>query len=194
MNAALWALCACFLAGIGARDQMLVAALTARLGRHGGLLLMGCITGAMACALAAFAAREIAGAMPHPARLVLACFALAAGGLESLLVQPRFTASEPTRSLFAAALVLLMVQAMDAARFLVLAIALASDAPVQAAVGGAAGTLFALVLGWLAAEALLDAQGSLASIWIVRIRRVAGGLLLAAGVALGLRVWLLFGA
>jgi hypothetical protein len=27
-------------------------------------------------------------------------------------VQPRFTASEPTRSLFAAALVLLMVQAM----------------------------------------------------------------------------------
>jgi hypothetical protein len=76
----------------------------------------------------------------------------------------------------------------------VLAIALASDAPVQAAVGGAAGTLFALVLGWLAAEALLDAQGSLASIRIVRIRRVAGGLLLAAGAALGLRVWLLFGA
>lgn len=188
MNAALWAMCACFLAGIGARDQMLVAALTARLGRHGGLLLMGGITGAIACALAAFATREIAGGMTYPARLVLACFALAAGGLESLLVKPGFKAREPTRSLFAAGLVLLMHQVADAARFLVLAIALASGALVPAAVGGAVGTLFALALGWLAAEAMLDAHGG-----IVPLRRVAGGLLLAAGVGLGFRVWLMFG-
>jgi hypothetical protein len=183
VNATLWALLSCLLAGIGARDQMLVAALTARLGRHGGLLLMGCITGALASGFAAWATQEIAGQMTYPARLVLACFALAAAGVESLVFQPKFKAKEPTRSLFAAAIVLLSQQAADAARFLVLAIALVTDAPVPAAVGGAMGTGGTLLLGWLAAGEMLDAQSG-----IVTIRRWAGTVLLGVGVGLG--IWI----
>jgi hypothetical protein len=90
MNAALWAMVGCFLAGIGARDQMLVAALTARLGRHGGLLMMGAITGALASGFAAWFSGEMAAQMTYPARLVLACFALIAAGGEALLFRPSF--------------------------------------------------------------------------------------------------------
>lgn len=187
MNTALWAMLGCFLAGIGARDQMLVAALTARLGRHGGLLLMGVITGALASGLAAWFSGEMAARMSYPARLVLACFALAAAGAEAVVFRPSFKAREPTRSLFAAALVLLMHQAADAARFIVLALALAGDAPVPAAAGGAAGTGFALTLGWLGADAMLDAQGGL-----VQIRRWAGAILLLLGVGLFGWIWLGF--
>jgi hypothetical protein len=188
VNATIWAMLGCFLASIGARDQMLVAALTARLGRHGGLWLVGAITGALACGVAAWASGEMANAMSYPARLVLACFALAAAGLESLLFKPKFTAKEPTRSLFAAAIVLLMQQGADAARFLVLAIALVADAPVPAAAGGAVGTGFGLLMGWLAAGEMLYAQSG-----IVQIRRWAGTLLLGVGVGLGLWVWINLG-
>jgi len=186
MNAALWAMVGCFLAGIGARDQMLVAALTARLGRHGGLLMMGAITGALASGFAAWFSGEMAAQMTYPARLVLACFALVAAGGEALLFRPSFKAKEPTRSLFAAALVLLMQQAADAARFIVLAVALVGDAPIPAAAGGAVGTGFTLLLGWLASDAMLDAQGG-----IVQIRRWAGAVLL--GVGIGLSGWIWFG-
>lgn len=189
MNIALWAMLGCFLAGMGARDQMLVAALTARLGRHGGLLLMGAISGALASALAAWFSREIAAQMAYPARLVLACFALVAAGGEALLFRPRFKAKEPTRSLFAAALVLLIHQAADAGRFIVLALALLGDAPIPAAAGGAVGTFFALLLGFLASGAMLDAQGG-----IVQIRRWAGALLLGVGLALSGWIWLGFNA
>ena len=187
MNPALWSMLACFLAGIGARDQMLVAALTARLGRHGGLLLMGVITGTLASAFAAWFSGEMAAQMTYPARLVLACFALVAAGGEALLFRPTFKAKEPTRSLFAAALVLLMQQAADAARFIVLALALVGDAVVPAAAGGAVGTGFALLLGWLAADAMLDAQGG-----IVQIRRWAGTILLGLGLGLSGWIWLGF--
>jgi hypothetical protein len=184
MNAALWAMLGCFLAGIGARDQMLVAALTARLGRHGGLLLMGALTGTLASCFVAWASVEIALSLSYPARLVMACFALGAAGFESLVFKPKFKAKEPTRSLFAAALVLLMQQAADASRFLVFAIAMLTDAPIPAAAGGAVGTAFALTMGWLAAGAMLDAQSG-----ITQIRRWAGAVLLGVGVGLALWIW-----
>ena len=175
MNAALWAMVGCFLAGIGARDQMVVAGLTARLGRHPGLLLLGLLTAALASAAAAWASGEIAAQMPYSARLVLACLALAAGGIESLVVKPRVTPKEPTRSLFAAGLALAIQQAADSARFLVFAIALLTDFPLAAAVGGAVGTGFALLLGWLAAGAMLKAGSGM-----IALRRAGGGLLLLA--------------
>jgi len=175
MNAALWAMLGCFLAGMGARDQMVVAGLTARLGRHAGLLVLGLLTAALASGLAAWASGEIAAQMTYPARWVLACFALAAAGGESLLFKPKITPKEPTRSLFAAALVLMMHQIADAGRFLVFAIALLADFPLAAAVGGAVGTGFALLLGWLAAGAMLKAGSGM-----IALRRTAGVLLLLA--------------
>ena len=49
------------------------------------------------------------------------------------------------------------------------------------------GTGFALLLGWLASEAMLDAQGG-----IVQIRRWAGAVLLGLGVGLSGWIWLGF--
>jgi phosphoglycerol transferase MdoB-like AlkP superfamily enzyme len=72
--------------------------------------------------------------MNHRSRLLLASFALAAAGVESLLVSPGRRAKEPTRSLFAALLVLAISQIVDASRFIVLAIALL-HAPLSAALG-----------------------------------------------------------
>jgi len=188
MNAALWAMVGCFLAGIGARDQMVVAGLTARLGRHPGLLALGFLTAALASGFAAWASGEIAAQMSYPARAILACFALAAAGVESLVFKPRITPKEPTRSLFAAALVLVTQQAADGARFLVFAVALLADFPLAAAVGGAVGTGFALLLGWLAAGVMLEAGSG-----IVAIRRWAGAILLGAGLGMALWIWLAMG-
>jgi hypothetical protein len=115
--------------------------------------------------------------------MVLAAMALGVAGLESLLLPARFSAKEPTRSFFAAGLVLSMHQMLDATRCLVLALALATQAPLQAAAGGAMGTALAMGLGWSAGAAMLDNQRALQ-----RARRWAGLLLLAA--ALGLAGWI----
>jgi Ca2+/H+ antiporter, TMEM165/GDT1 family len=181
VNGLLYAFVACFLAGCGARDQVLVAALTHRLGPRLSLLLIACGSGAITSALAAYAARDLAGMMNHDARLVLASLALGVGGLESLLVTPGRQAREPTRSLFAALLVLAINQLFDAARFIVLAIALVTDAPFPAALGGAAGGAAGIAVGWFGAGGLLGAGRALRL-----ARRGAGAMLLMAGVALGL--------
>ena len=120
--------------------------------------------------------------------MVLACFALAAAGFESLVFAPKIKFREPTRSLFAAGLVLLAHQAADAARFLVLAIALATFAPIPAAVGGALGSAGALAFGWLASGAMLERESGL-----VTLRRWAGTVLLGAGLGMGLWIWVVFG-
>ena len=83
-------------------------------------------------------------------------------------------------------LVLLMDQMADASRFLVLAIALATD-PMAAGAGGAVGTAASLLIGWLGAGPLLDASGGLA-----QARRWAGGLLLAVAIGLAGFVWMVF--
>jgi putative Ca2+/H+ antiporter (TMEM165/GDT1 family) len=183
MNVTLWALLGAFLASLGGRDQLVVAGLTARLGRHAGLLLLAVVTGLLASAAAAWASGALGGMVSRRAAMVLAAMALGVAGLESLLLPARFSAKEPTRSFFAAGLVLSMHQMLDATRFLVLALALATQAPLQAAAGGAMGTALAMGLGWSAGAAMLDNQRALQ-----RARRWAGLLLLAA--ALGLAGWI----
>ena len=186
MDGLIYAFVATLLAGMGARDQVLVAVLTDKLGRRGTLLTLACLTGAIASIFAAWATREVAAQLTYPARMVLACFALAAGGLESILIGPRRRAREPTRSLFAAALVLLMDQMADASRFLVLAIALATD-PVAAAIGGTLGNAASLLVGWLGAGPLLGLEGGLRT-----GRRFAGTLLLLAAIGFTVFVWVVF--
>ncbi|MDE1916264.1 MAG: hypothetical protein KGJ57_11795 [Sphingomonadales bacterium] len=181
MNGLLYAFVACFLAGCGARDQMLVAALTRRLGSRLSLLVIACASGALTSALAAVAAQDLGGAMNRDARLILASFALVAGGLESLLLSPGREAREPTRSLFAALLVLAINQLFDAARFIVLAIALVDGDPLPAALGGAGGGAAALTVGWFAAGSWsADRRG----LWLAR--KGAGAVLVIVGVVLAL--------
>lgn len=188
MNGFLYALIACFLAGLGARDQMLVATLSARLGRHGGLLVAALITAAMATGVAVWAGQTIAPTLSPEARAVLAAMALVAGGLESLVLTPGPPPRQPTRSLFAAGLVLGALQVFDATRFIALAIALATDMPASAGLGALAGNGAALTLGWLAAEDLAGRRRQAA--WA---RRGAGALLLLAGLATALWAWTVMG-
>ena len=65
-----------------------------------------------------------------------------------LLIRSRAAPAEPTRSLGAMALVLFAGQITDAARFFVLALAVATGAPVLAAMGGALGSGAVLTAAW----------------------------------------------
>ena len=183
MTGCLFALLAALLAGMGARDQMLMAQLAARSGPRPMLLITGIATGALASGFAAWATREVSAELNHAAGLLVAAFALAMAGAESLLLAPGKAPAEPTNSLGAAAIVLFADQITDSARFLILAIALASEQPFAAGVGGAVGTGVALALGGWLARGLLDAAP------VLRVfRRVAGAVLLLAGAVLVARL------
>ncbi len=179
MTAAIFALVAVLLAGVGARDQLLLAALTLRQGQRPSLIAAAVICGILTSALAAWATREIADELNQPAQALFAGFALLAAGAESLFLTPKRDPAEPTYSLFAAALVLLAGQMTDVARFLILAIAAASAMPLEAGVGGAVGSVLALLLGVAAARPLLAARRLVAL-----ARRIAGVLLLGGGAAM----------
>lgn len=180
MTGFLFTLLATFLAGIGARDQLTVAGLAARQGSRPALLIIGIAISVLSAVAAAWAAQAISPMLAGNARLMLAALALALAGGESLLFSPRSPPQEPTRSLVATAVVLLAHQLTDAARFLIFAIAIAASAPIPAAIGGAAGGLAAVTLGWTVPEVILHPR-------LRTVRRVVGGLLLSIALYLGLR-------
>ena len=105
MAAALFAFLAAAFAGIGARDQMLVAALTARGGRRWAVLLVVLCTAWLSTYAAVWAAGLIAGELNDRAGLLLAALALALAALELAILAPRPAPEEPTRSLGAATIV-----------------------------------------------------------------------------------------
>ena len=158
MTAALLAFLAALLAGVGARDQMLVAGLAARNLLSPVLLAVAVGTSL----LAGVAAARAAG------------LAAAIAGLECLVAGPARVPEEPTRSVFAAAVVLLAHQLTDGARFLVFAIAVATAVPGAAALGGAAGGAATVLAGALVGEALIKARLRLA-------RRIVGAVFLLVG-------------
>lgn len=168
----LYAMLAVLLASLGARDQMLVADLAARLGARVSLLAVATVTATMATAAAAWGASELAQIMPGKSRLIVAALALALGGGEALILRPRPAPREPTRSLVAVGIVLLAQQITDSARFLVFALGLATMAPVPALIGGVTGSMAALTLGWTAGPALAPLAR--------RARPMAGAVLLVA--------------
>jgi Ca2+/H+ antiporter, TMEM165/GDT1 family len=155
MAAALYAFIAAMIAGIGARDQMLVAGLVARQGRGWPILLVGLTTAMLSSAAVILAARAIGGELNNRAGILLAALALALAALELALVQPRRAPQEPTHSLGAAGIVLLSVQITDATRFLIFAIAIATEAPRTAGLGGMAASLVVITVGWLGGAELL---------------------------------------
>lgn len=151
MSAFLLAFLAVIVTSLGARDQATVATLAARHGARPALLIVAAAVSLVTAAFAAWAAGFFIPLLTTYARLFMAAVALALGGLELLLLGgARRPAQEPTQSLGATAIVLVAHQATDAARFLVFAIAAAASAPIQAGLGGAAGGVVAVTLGWLA--------------------------------------------
>lgn len=181
MSGVLFAFLAVLLCGIGARDQVLVAGLTEKRGQRVGLLLTAMAVSAGTAAVAAWAARMVVPLLPGSgARVFFAALALAFAGAELILSKPRPPEGEPTHSLGAFAIVLAAQQVTDAARFVVLAIAAATGAPIAAGAGGAAAGAAIAAIGWLAGEDLLRLR--------LRGLRIAGGVVL-----LMIAIWLAAG-
>lgn len=183
MDTFLFSLLAVALLSTGGRDQLLVARLAATLGPNRALLALAMAVSTASAAAMAWAGASIAALLPGPAAQMLIAFALLAAAAELLwpvhFVRPR----EPTRSLGAVGLVLLVRQLVDAARFAVFALAAASVVAPLAGLGGALGGAVSLALAWTLGEELERLLP------LAAIRRVLGlvSLVLAAWIALGAR-------
>ncbi|MFC3175317.1 hypothetical protein ACFOD9_13740 [Novosphingobium bradum] len=178
MSGFLFALIACLLASLGARDQVLLARLTVAQGPRPLLLAVALISAAATAAFAAWAGARVLADLAPPLRTIAAALALLLAGGEMLLLGPGKPPAEPTRSLFAAFLVLAAQQVTDSARLLVLAFAVGTAAPIPAGLGGALGSGAALVLAWLAP--VLPAR-------LGRARPLAGALIALIGAVLLVR-------
>lgn len=174
MTGALLAFLAALLAGVGARDQMLLAGLAARRLLPLTLVAVAVVAAAFAGVLAAKAADVLTPMLSPGARVMFAGMAAVVAGLECLVIGPKPTPAEPTRSLFAATVVLFAHQLTDGARFLVFAVAVATAVPDAAALGGAAGGVATVLIGVLAGEMLVPARLRL-------VRRAIGMAFLVVG-------------
>lgn len=172
-------LLAVLLAGFGARDQATVAGLSSGQGARPGVLITALVVCTATAGFAAWGSTYVAPMLIPKARLIFVAMALAFAGIEALLIAPRRRPAEPTSSLGALAIVLFAHQLTDAARFLVFALAIASNSPIGAGLAGAIGGGLLVAAAWTAPEAITHGRARLA-------RRLIGGalLLLAAFVAL----------
>jgi hypothetical protein len=175
-------LLAVLLAGFGGRDQATVAGLTRQQGGRPGVLLVGIAVSVATAAFAGWAATLVAPLLIPKARMILVALALAFAGAEALLVAPRRLPAEPTASLGALAVVLLAHQLTDAARFLVFAVAVASNSPIGAGLAGAVGGGVLMAAGWTAPQMLAHARARLA-------RRLVGAALLLTAAFIALRAF-----
>ena len=172
---------AVLLAGIGARDQALVAALTLARGRRVAVIVLALVMACLTAAFAVWAAQVIAPLLAPRARSFFAAMALGLAGLESLVLVPRRQPREPTLSLGALVVVLAFLQAVDAARFLIVAMAVAMHSAFSVGLAGAIGGCAIVLAGWMAPEWVTKP-------WMRIVRRAVGLLMLAVGVVLGLRI------
>ncbi|MBX7513513.1 hypothetical protein K3179_03015 [Qipengyuania sp. GH38] len=154
MSALLFALVAAFTLSIGARDQLLVADLRARLGPSPGMLAAGMASAATTGALAGWAGGKISASLSVNTAQMFVAMALLLAALELAWPNREKIPSEPTRSLFAIGLALALRQLTDAARFVVFALGAALAFPQMAALGGALGGMAAIATGYALGERL----------------------------------------
>lgn len=148
MPALFLALLTSALAMLGGRSARLTAAMAEALGQGAGLLAAGWLGAIATSAAAAWAGALLAPEMAPAAKAMFVALALALAAIELLVARDRAVPIEPTRSLGAITLVLVVGQLTDAARFFVLALAVATGAPVLAAAGGALGSGAVLSAAW----------------------------------------------
>lgn len=154
MTGLLFTLLAVLLSGIGARDQMLVAGITARQGQRLSVLLVALASTAATVAFAAWASAAFAAKMGGNVRLIFAAIALALAAMELIFTRARPAPQEPTHSLGAFSIVLVAQQLTDAVRFLVFALAIATRSPLPCAVGGVVGGAVLITAGWMMGDDL----------------------------------------
>ena len=143
------AVAAAMLAG---RDAVRVARLKATLGWGGPLLVTILIAALAGAALAAWIAGSLAPLIAPTYKPIVVAVALGLAGLELLLRTPPPKPKEPTRSMGAITLVLLLGMVTDATGFIILSIAIATGEMMLAAAGGAIGAAAVLVAALLAAD------------------------------------------
>jgi putative Ca2+/H+ antiporter (TMEM165/GDT1 family) len=172
------------LAGIGGRDQMLLAHLSARTGERPVTWLVATLTGALAAALAGWAAQASAAEFDHRTGLLALAIALALAGGESLVIGAPRMAKEPTHSLGAAALVFLAHQVTDASRLVTFALALVMP-PLPVVAGATVAGGATLFIGLVGGERLLAARVRLRLVRVLCGAVLLGVALAAASLALG---------
>ena len=148
MTSFLFAMVASFLAATGSRDQLLVAHLRERLGGSYALLLLALATAIATAFIAAWFGSTLAGQLSSDAATMFVAIAMLLAAVECAWPNRETPPVEPTRSLFAVALVLFLRQLTDASRFLVAAFAVALASPMLAGAGGALGGAGAVAVGW----------------------------------------------
>lgn len=154
MSALLFALVAAFALSIGARDQLLIADLRARLGRSPGLIATGVAVAAATGALAGWAGGRFSALLSVNTAKMFVAMALLLAAVELAWPNRGKPPAEPTRSLFAIGVALALRQLTDAARFVVFAIGAALAFPHMAALGGALGGVAAIATGYALGERL----------------------------------------
>ena len=175
----LFALAAVFLMSLGARDQLMMARMSAQSGEAGSLLFIGIVVSAITAAVMAYGGSWMASLLPARAQYMLTAFALGAAAFELAWRVKLKKPDEPTQSKGAFAIVLAATQMHDAARFIVFAFAAGAAAAPAAGLGGALGGAAALYLGW-------TLGGELEKWPLKPIRWVLAALALAAGIYMAL--------
>lgn len=138
----------------GGRAQQIVAQLSARLGRAAGVLLAAAGASALAAGAMAVLGASLHASLPAGAHAPLACAALLAAAVALVLPLRGRPLREPTRSLGAIILALVMRQSADPPRLAVLAITIIGAAPWPVGMGAALGCGAALGIGWVLGERL----------------------------------------
>ena len=177
MSSFLFGFAAAFLLTIGARDQVLVARMAGVLGAP--ILFAALLAGAVTAGAMALAGDAIAGLLPTAAQRMLVAMAMVFAAFELFWPARDKRPEEPTRSLFAALVVLLARQWGDAARFLLFALAAATALPAFVAAGGAIGAACALAGGWALRE-------DLEAVPLRPLRLAMGVIVLILGIVIGL--------
>ena len=154
MTSLLFAMVASFLAATGARDQLLVARLSAALGPSTGLLAIALASSAITAGIAAWFGARLAETMSENAATMFVAIALLLAAFECAWPNREKIPKEPTRSLGAIAIVLFARQLTDASRFLIAAFAVVFASWPLAGFGGALGGGAAVAIGWAMNSAL----------------------------------------
>ena len=139
---------AVLLSGLAARDQVTVASQSSERGRRWSVLAIAMVVSVLTAAFAGWAAKLIVPLMAPAARVFLCAMSIAFAGVESLLIAPRGAGREPGQSLGMFTLTVLVHQLTDAARFVIFGIAVAAQAPITAAGGGALGGMALVGAAW----------------------------------------------
>ncbi|WP_152435463.1 TMEM165/GDT1 family protein [Erythrobacter sp. THAF29] len=138
-----------FAIALGGREQLVVAQFSDAVGRSVPLLLTGIACAAVSAGVMGWAGWSVAAMLPDRAADMLVAIALAIAAFELSWEVKLKDMKEPTRSYVAIAVVLFVRQAMDAARFVIFALAAQAVYPVTIIIGGALGGAAAVALGWM---------------------------------------------